>query len=149
MSINERDREDTKTKAVEKLKNKQTNHLLAVLITLNERERSSSSIKHIQVFFFLLFIFAEQSLCMNTQLIFSCFLRPSLFPPLTRLIHFFFSLCFSSPVPPHAEVTGYSGDWFSGSRNAAVRCVTGGNPAPTITWIRYRRTRLPHCLVLG
>ncbi|XP_075890073.1 nectin-4-like isoform X2 [Nelusetta ayraudi] len=38
--------------------------------------------------------------------------------------------------PPHAEVTGYSGDWFSGLRNAAVRCVTGGNPAPTITWIR-------------
>lgn len=57
--------------------------------------------------------------------------------------------CFSSPDPPHAEVTGYSGDWFSGLRNAALRCVTGGNPAPTITWIRYRRTRLPRCLVLG
>lgn len=61
---------------------------------------------------------------------------------------FIFSPCFSA-VPPHAEVTGYSGDWFMGLRNAALRCVTGGNPTPKITWIRYRRTRLPLCLVLG
>ncbi|XP_060922679.1 nectin-4 [Limanda limanda] len=38
--------------------------------------------------------------------------------------------------PPHAEVSGYSGDWFIGLESAALRCVSGGNPKPRITWIR-------------
>ncbi|XP_035004607.1 nectin-4 [Hippoglossus stenolepis] len=38
--------------------------------------------------------------------------------------------------PPHAEVSGYSRDWFIGLENAALRCVSGGNPKPSITWIR-------------
>ncbi|CAB1428477.1 unnamed protein product [Pleuronectes platessa] len=38
--------------------------------------------------------------------------------------------------PPHAEVSGYGGDWFIGLENAALRCVSGGNPKPRITWIR-------------
>lgn len=39
---------------------------------------------------------------LNTQLIVSCFLRPSLFPPLTRLIHFF-SPCASPPQSLHMQ----------------------------------------------
>ncbi|XP_071334136.1 nectin-4 [Trachinotus anak] len=39
--------------------------------------------------------------------------------------------------PPHAEVSGYSGDWSVGMENAALRCVSGGNPKPqSFTWIR-------------
>ncbi|XP_044039043.1 nectin-4 [Siniperca chuatsi] len=39
--------------------------------------------------------------------------------------------------PPHAEVSGYNGDWFVGLENAALRCVSGGNPKPqSFTWIR-------------
>ncbi|XP_074480039.1 nectin-4 isoform X1 [Sebastes fasciatus] len=39
--------------------------------------------------------------------------------------------------PPHAEVSGYSGDWSVGMENAALRCVSGGNPKPQIfTWTR-------------
>ncbi|KAM7377587.1 hypothetical protein PAMA_014069 [Pampus argenteus] len=39
--------------------------------------------------------------------------------------------------PPHAEVSGYSGDWHMGLENAALRCVSGGNPKPqSFTWIR-------------
>lgn len=39
--------------------------------------------------------------------------------------------------PPHAEVTGFNGDWFSGMENAALRCVSGGNPKPqSFTWSR-------------
>nr|XP_019955610.1 PREDICTED: nectin-4 isoform X1 [Paralichthys olivaceus]XP_019955612.1 PREDICTED: nectin-4 isoform X1 [Paralichthys olivaceus] len=39
--------------------------------------------------------------------------------------------------PPHAEVSGFNGDWFIGRENAALRCVSGGNPKPqSFTWIR-------------
>ncbi|XP_034532061.1 nectin-4 isoform X2 [Notolabrus celidotus] len=39
--------------------------------------------------------------------------------------------------PPHAEVTGFNGDWSMGKENAALRCVSGGNPKPqSFTWIR-------------
>ncbi|KAM7366030.1 hypothetical protein PAMP_015502 [Pampus punctatissimus] len=39
--------------------------------------------------------------------------------------------------PPYAEVSGYSGDWYMGLENAALRCVSGGNPKPqSFTWIR-------------
>ncbi|XP_070785722.1 nectin-4 [Enoplosus armatus] len=39
--------------------------------------------------------------------------------------------------PPHAEVSGYNGDWFVGLENAALGCVSGGNPKPqSFTWIR-------------
>ncbi|KAM8898438.1 nectin-4-like isoform 2-T2 [Spinachia spinachia] len=38
--------------------------------------------------------------------------------------------------PPHAEVSGYSGDWSVGLENAALRCVGGGNPKPSFTWMR-------------
>ncbi|CAK6965309.1 nectin-4 [Scomber scombrus] len=39
--------------------------------------------------------------------------------------------------PPHAEVSGYSKDWHVGLENAALRCVSGGNPKPqSFTWIR-------------
>ncbi|XP_065806531.1 nectin-4 isoform X1 [Labrus bergylta] len=41
--------------------------------------------------------------------------------------------------PPHAEVSGYNeeGDWSVGMQNAALGCVTGGNPKPhSFTWIR-------------
>ncbi|XP_038124403.1 nectin-4-like isoform X2 [Cyprinodon tularosa] len=38
--------------------------------------------------------------------------------------------------PPHAEVSGYSEDWQVGMENAALRCIHGGNPAPTVTWTR-------------
>lgn len=38
--------------------------------------------------------------------------------------------------PPHAKVSG-QGDWFVGLENAALRCVSGGNPTPqSFTWIR-------------
>ncbi|XP_041820516.1 nectin-4 isoform X2 [Chelmon rostratus] len=39
--------------------------------------------------------------------------------------------------PPYAEVSGYNGDWSVGLENAALRCVSGGNPKPqSFTWIR-------------
>ncbi|XP_040037113.2 nectin-4 isoform X1 [Gasterosteus aculeatus] len=38
--------------------------------------------------------------------------------------------------PPHAEVSGYNGDWSMGLENAALKCVGGGNPKPSFTWIR-------------
>ncbi|XP_026149332.1 nectin-4-like [Mastacembelus armatus] len=39
--------------------------------------------------------------------------------------------------PPHAEVSGYIGDWLIGMENAALRCVSGGNPKPqSFTWSR-------------
>ncbi|KAL6118815.1 nectin4 [Pungitius sinensis] len=38
--------------------------------------------------------------------------------------------------PPHAEISGYNGDWSMGLENAALRCVGGGNPKPSFTWIR-------------
>ncbi|XP_039996373.1 nectin-4 [Xiphias gladius] len=39
--------------------------------------------------------------------------------------------------PPHADVSGYNGDWSVGLENAALRCVSGGNPKPqSFTWIR-------------
>ncbi|XP_034712647.1 nectin-4 [Etheostoma cragini] len=39
--------------------------------------------------------------------------------------------------PPHAEVSGYNGDWCVGIENAALRCVSGGNPKPqSFTWTR-------------
>ncbi|XP_051800076.1 nectin-4 [Acanthochromis polyacanthus] len=39
--------------------------------------------------------------------------------------------------PPYAEVSGFNKDWFVGMRNAALRCVSGGNPKPdSFTWIR-------------
>lgn len=42
--------------------------------------------------------------------------------------------------PPHAEVSGYSGDWSVGMVNAALRCVSGGNPKPhSFTWTRIGR----------
>uniref|UniRef100_A0A3Q1ENW0 Nectin cell adhesion molecule 4 n=1 Tax=Acanthochromis polyacanthus TaxID=80966 RepID=A0A3Q1ENW0_9TELE len=41
--------------------------------------------------------------------------------------------------PPYAEVSGFNKDWFVGMRNAALRCVSGGNPKPdSFTWIRYK-----------
>ncbi|XP_056298786.1 nectin-4 isoform X2 [Pseudoliparis swirei] len=39
--------------------------------------------------------------------------------------------------PPHAEVSGFNGDWAVGLENVALRCVSGGNPKPqSFTWIR-------------
>uniref|UniRef100_A0A3B4V2R5 Nectin cell adhesion molecule 4a n=1 Tax=Seriola dumerili TaxID=41447 RepID=A0A3B4V2R5_SERDU len=39
--------------------------------------------------------------------------------------------------PPHAEVSGYNEDWSIGMENAALRCLSGGNPKPqSFTWIR-------------
>ncbi|XP_068613688.1 nectin-4-like [Brachionichthys hirsutus] len=39
--------------------------------------------------------------------------------------------------PPHAEVSGYNGDWSVGLENAALVCVSGGNPKPhSFTWSR-------------
>lgn len=39
--------------------------------------------------------------------------------------------------PPDAEVSGFNKDWFVGMKNAALRCVSGGNPKPhSFTWIR-------------
>ncbi|KAM4536423.1 nectin-4 isoform 2-T2 [Odontesthes bonariensis] len=39
--------------------------------------------------------------------------------------------------PPHAEVSGYNEEWFVGLENAALRCMSGGNPKPhSFTWIR-------------
>lgn len=39
--------------------------------------------------------------------------------------------------PPHAEVSGYNGNWYVGLENAALSCVSGGNPKPHVfTWIR-------------
>lgn len=39
--------------------------------------------------------------------------------------------------PPDAEVSGYSSDWHVGQENAALRCVSGGNPKPqSFSWIR-------------
>ncbi|KAG7496878.1 nectin-4-like isoform X1 [Solea senegalensis] len=39
--------------------------------------------------------------------------------------------------PPHAKVSGYNNDWYEGLENAALRCVSGGNPKPqSFTWIR-------------
>ncbi|XP_061565890.1 nectin-4 [Cololabis saira] len=39
--------------------------------------------------------------------------------------------------PPDAEVSGYNGEWFAGLNNAALTCVSGGNPKPhNFTWIR-------------
>lgn len=49
-------------------------------------------------------------------------------------VFFFPPLLF--PVPPHADVLGYDKSWFVGLENAAVRCVSGGNPKPKTTWIR-------------
>ncbi|XP_067379712.1 nectin-4 isoform X2 [Channa argus] len=38
---------------------------------------------------------------------------------------------------PHAEVSGYNGGWSVGLENAALKCVSGGNPKPqSFTWIR-------------
>ncbi|KAK7910132.1 hypothetical protein WMY93_014816 [Mugilogobius chulae] len=39
--------------------------------------------------------------------------------------------------PPHAEITGYKNDWHQGLENAALKCVSGGNPVPH----RYSWTR--------
>ncbi|XP_010770007.1 uncharacterized protein [Notothenia coriiceps] len=39
--------------------------------------------------------------------------------------------------PPDAEVSGFAGDWLMGLENAALRCVSGGNPKPhSFTWLR-------------
>lgn len=39
--------------------------------------------------------------------------------------------------PPHAEIKGYKEDWQQGLENAALKCVSGGNPAPHhFTWLR-------------
>ncbi|KAM6909503.1 nectin-4-like [Xenentodon cancila] len=39
--------------------------------------------------------------------------------------------------PPDVEVSGYNGEWFAGLNNAALTCVSGGNPKPqNFTWIR-------------
>lgn len=39
--------------------------------------------------------------------------------------------------PPHAEIKGYKDDWHQGLENAALKCVSGGNPAPHhFTWLR-------------
>ncbi|XP_068164397.1 nectin-4 [Antennarius striatus] len=39
--------------------------------------------------------------------------------------------------PPHAEVSGYNRDWSVGLENAALTCVSGGNPKPhDFTWTR-------------
>ncbi|KAI4808159.1 hypothetical protein KUCAC02_000227 [Chaenocephalus aceratus] len=39
--------------------------------------------------------------------------------------------------PPDAEVSGFAGDWSLGLENAALRCVSGGNPKPhSFTWLR-------------
>ncbi|XP_008285379.1 poliovirus receptor-related protein 4 isoform X2 [Stegastes partitus] len=51
--------------------------------------------------------------------------------------------------PPHAEVSGYNKDWFVGLENAALRCVSGGNPKPhSFTWIRMEgempKDAIPH-----
>ncbi|TNN34079.1 Nectin-4 [Liparis tanakae] len=52
-------------------------------------------------------------------------------------------------VPPHAEVSGFNGDWVIGLENAALRCVSGGNPKPqSFTWIRYSRPRPLHVCLL-
>lgn len=39
--------------------------------------------------------------------------------------------------PPHAEIKGFKDDWLQGLENAALKCVSGGNPAPHhFTWLR-------------
>ncbi|XP_072314600.1 nectin-4 [Eucyclogobius newberryi] len=39
--------------------------------------------------------------------------------------------------PPHAEITGYKDDWHQGLEKAALKCVSGGNPAPHLfKWLR-------------
>lgn len=39
--------------------------------------------------------------------------------------------------PPHAEIKGYKDDWYQDLENAALKCVSGGNPAPhRFTWLR-------------
>ncbi|XP_033992304.1 nectin-4 isoform X1 [Trematomus bernacchii] len=39
--------------------------------------------------------------------------------------------------PPDAEVSGFAEDWLEGLENAALRCVSGGNPKPhSFTWLR-------------
>lgn len=39
--------------------------------------------------------------------------------------------------PPHTEIKGYKEDWHQGLENAALKCVSGGNPAPHLyTWLR-------------
>ncbi|CAG5929501.1 unnamed protein product [Menidia menidia] len=49
--------------------------------------------------------------------------------------------------PPHAEVSGYNGDWYVGLENAALRCMSEGNPKPhSVTWIRIGE-KLPECAV--
>ncbi|XP_068444104.1 nectin-4 [Clinocottus analis] len=43
--------------------------------------------------------------------------------------------------PPHAKVSDFNGDWAVGLENAALRCVSGGNPKPqSFTWIRLGGT---------
>uniref|UniRef100_A0A8D0DAE4 Nectin cell adhesion molecule 4a n=1 Tax=Sander lucioperca TaxID=283035 RepID=A0A8D0DAE4_SANLU len=50
--------------------------------------------------------------------------------------------------PPHAEVSGYNGDWSVGMENAALRCVSGGNPKPqSFTWTRYNGGQLPEGVI--
>ncbi|XP_063757047.1 nectin-4 isoform X2 [Eleginops maclovinus] len=39
--------------------------------------------------------------------------------------------------PPDAVVSGFTGGWSVGLENAALRCVSGGNPKPhSFTWLR-------------
>lgn len=40
------------------------------------------------------------------------------------------------PVPPDAKVTGYNEKWHVGLENAVLKCVSGGNPEPQMTWMR-------------
>lgn len=50
--------------------------------------------------------------------------------------------------PPHVEVSGYNDEWHVGMENAALRCIYGGNPEPTLTWTRIGgdlpRSAVPH-----
>ncbi|MEQ2294344.1 hypothetical protein AMECASPLE_002954 [Ameca splendens] len=50
--------------------------------------------------------------------------------------------------PPHAEVSGFNENWHVGMENAALRCIHGGNPEPTLTWTRLGgvlpRGAVPH-----